>query len=66
MVWLRIQYNDGIPEGSRFDVEKDFFASTIKGLKDPEGLKKIEKVKELTKLAKEGEQFDRPSQPVLC
>ncbi|KAK1231093.1 hypothetical protein PQX77_005795 [Marasmius sp. AFHP31] len=47
------KYNDGIPEGSRFDVEKDFFATTIKGLKDQAGLQKIEKVKQLTKLAKE-------------
>ncbi|KAG7100214.1 hypothetical protein E1B28_001989 [Marasmius oreades] len=47
------KYNDGIPKGSRFDVEKDFFSSTIKALQSPEGQEKIRKVKELTKLAKE-------------
>ncbi|GAW08088.1 voltage-gated potassium channel beta-2 subunit [Lentinula edodes] len=47
------KYNDGIPEGSRFDVEKSFFSGTLKELQSPEGQEKIRKVKELTKLAQE-------------
>ncbi|THU75848.1 Aldo/keto reductase [Dendrothele bispora CBS 962.96] len=47
------KYNDGIPEGSRFDVEKSFFNNTIQGLQSEEGKEKIRKVRELTKLAKE-------------
>ncbi|KAK7051461.1 hypothetical protein VNI00_004435 [Paramarasmius palmivorus] len=47
------KYNDGIPSGSRFDVEKTFFSDTIKGLTSTEGQEKIRKVKELTKLAQE-------------
>ncbi|KAF5341484.1 hypothetical protein D9758_013936 [Tetrapyrgos nigripes] len=47
------KYNDGIPEGSRLDVEKTFFSKTIEGLQNTEGKEKIRKVIELTKLAKE-------------
>ncbi|KAF9258137.1 voltage-gated potassium channel beta-2 subunit [Marasmius fiardii PR-910] len=47
------KYNEGIPAGSRFDVEKDFFAKKIEGFKSPEGQEQIRKVRELTKLAKE-------------
>ncbi|ESK92405.1 voltage-gated potassium channel beta-2 subunit [Moniliophthora roreri MCA 2997] len=47
------KYNDGVPEGSRFDIEKTFFADTVKSLTSPEGQEKIRKVKELTKLAQE-------------
>ncbi|KAF5334825.1 hypothetical protein D9758_018076 [Tetrapyrgos nigripes] len=47
------KYNDGIPEGSRFDIEKNFFSNTIEGLQSAEGKEKIRKVRELTKLAKE-------------
>ena len=45
------KYNNGIPEGSRFDNHKDFFDSTIKELQSPEGKAKIEKVKKLTAIA---------------
>ncbi|KAJ3484514.1 hypothetical protein NLI96_g5593 [Meripilus lineatus] len=45
------KYNDGIPEGSRFDDHKDFFKDTLKSLQEEEGKKKIEKVKALTRLA---------------
>jgi aryl-alcohol dehydrogenase-like predicted oxidoreductase len=47
------KYNDGIPTGSRFDVEKNFFSSAVKQLENPEGQEKIRKVRELTKLAEE-------------
>ncbi|THU89216.1 Aldo/keto reductase [Dendrothele bispora CBS 962.96] len=47
------KYNDGIPEGSRFDVEKKFFSNTIQSLQTEEGKEKIRKMRELTKLAKE-------------
>jgi aryl-alcohol dehydrogenase-like predicted oxidoreductase len=45
------KYNDGIPEGSRFHNHKDFFGSTIDSLQQPEGKAKIEKVRQLTKIA---------------
>lgn len=45
------KYNDGIPEGSRFSNHKDFFNSTVEGLKTEEGKAKIEKVKKLTAVA---------------
>ena len=45
------KYNDGIPEDSRFATNKDFFESTVKSLKEPEGQAKIEKVKKLTAIA---------------
>lgn len=45
------KYNDGIPDGSRFDTGKDFFKDTLKTLNEAEGLEKIRKVKELTALA---------------
>jgi len=47
------KYNDGIPEGSRFDVNKVFFKDTVAGLKTEEGKKTIEKVKKLTQLAQD-------------
>ncbi|KAE9404484.1 Aldo/keto reductase [Gymnopus androsaceus JB14] len=47
------KYNDGIPTGSRLDVEKSFFARAVKELDSPEGKEKIRKVRELTKLAEE-------------
>lgn len=46
------KYNDGIPEGSRFDTNKAFFDNSIKQLQSPEGKAKIEKVKKLTEIAK--------------
>jgi aryl-alcohol dehydrogenase-like predicted oxidoreductase len=46
------KYNDGIPEGSRFDVKKDMFSDTLKSLTETEeGKAKITKVRELTKIA---------------
>ncbi|PWN46947.1 putative potassium channel beta subunit protein [Violaceomyces palustris] len=47
------KYNEGIPAGSRFDTSKDFFDSTIKSLQTEEGKAKIEKVRQLTKVAEE-------------
>ncbi|TFK95257.1 NADP-dependent oxidoreductase domain-containing protein [Pterulicium gracile] len=45
------KYNDGIPEGSRYDQYADFFKTTIEKLRGDEGKAQIGKVKELTKLA---------------
>ena len=45
------KYNDGVPQGSRFDNHKDFFSSTVEELKTDAGKAKIEKVKKLTKIA---------------
>jgi len=47
------KYNNGIPEDTRFANHADFFKSTIKRLKSPEGQEQIRKVKELTKFAEE-------------
>ncbi|TFK42213.1 NADP-dependent oxidoreductase domain-containing protein [Crucibulum laeve] len=47
------KYNDGIPENSRFSQHPEFFNSTIKSLQQPEGQAKIQKVRELTKIAEE-------------
>ena len=45
------KYNDGIPQGSRYDVQKDMFSDTIKALQSDEGKAKIAKVRGLSKLA---------------
>lgn len=45
------KYNNGIPKGSRFDVNPEFFKSRVEGLKQDQGLKQIEKVKALTEIA---------------
>jgi len=45
------KYNDGIPQGSRFDNHKDFFDSTVKSLQSDDGKAKIEKIRKLTKIA---------------
>ncbi|KAI3478392.1 hypothetical protein L1887_59708 [Cichorium endivia] len=45
------KYNDGIPQGSRFDTNKSFFDNTVKELQTPEGKAKIEKVQKLTTIA---------------
>lgn len=45
------KYNDGIPEGSRFSTNKEFFENTVKQLQSPEGKAKIEKVRKLTAIA---------------
>jgi hypothetical protein len=44
------QYNNGVPEGSRFATE-DMFKPVAAGLTSGEGLVKVNKVKELTKIA---------------
>jgi len=46
------KYNEGIPEGSRFATHK-FLSKTVKELQTPEGQKKLQKVRDLTKLAKD-------------
>ncbi|KAF9528126.1 voltage-gated potassium channel beta-2 subunit [Crepidotus variabilis] len=45
------KYNDGIPEGSRFDNHSTFFKERIAKLKSEKGQEEIQKVKELTVLA---------------
>jgi len=45
------KYNNGVPKGSRFDVNPDFFKSRVESLQQEEGLKQIEKVKALTVIA---------------
>ncbi|GAB1518263.1 hypothetical protein RhiTH_001322 [Rhizoctonia solani] len=45
------KYNDGIPKGSRFDTNPEFFKNTVESLSKEDGQKKIEKVKELTAFA---------------
>jgi hypothetical protein len=46
MLNVPMQYNDGIPEGSRFSTEE-----RRKELASPEGVEEINKVKEITKIA---------------
>ena len=45
------KYNDGIPENSRFANHPEFFSKTVEQLKTDEGKAKIEKVRNLTKVA---------------
>ncbi|KAI0323022.1 NADP-dependent oxidoreductase domain-containing protein [Amylostereum chailletii] len=45
------KYNNGIPEGSRFDLNKDFFKGKGEFLQSEEGQAQIKKVKDLTTLA---------------
>lgn len=47
------KYNDGIPEGSRYHTNKEMMSSNIKALETPEGKAKIQKVRDLTKVAEE-------------
>jgi len=47
------KYNDGIPEDSRYATNKGAMESNVKELTSPEGKAKIEKVKQLTKIAEE-------------
>ncbi|CEH15679.1 voltage-gated potassium channel beta-2 subunit [Ceraceosorus bombacis] len=47
------KYADGIPKGSRFDVNKDSFGGVIDSLKTAEGQAKLEKVRKLSEIAKE-------------
>lgn len=46
-----MQYNNGIPEGSRYATHPQFYSKVIETLQSGEGKEKIEKVRELTKLA---------------
>ncbi|EDR04450.1 uncharacterized protein LACBIDRAFT_252565 [Laccaria bicolor S238N-H82] len=48
------KYNDGIPKGSRFDTNSEYFRDDVEKLHEPKGQEKLRKIKELTKLA-EGE-----------
>jgi len=45
------KYNDGIPEGSRFDTSSDFFKGTIAKLQSEEGKSQIDQLKALAKVA---------------
>ncbi|KAL7418477.1 hypothetical protein Q5752_006935 [Cryptotrichosporon argae] len=45
------KYNNGVPDGSRFHTNPEFFKETVKKLESPEGKAKIEKVKKLTEIA---------------
>jgi len=47
------KYNDGIPEDSRFATNKSFFEGSVKALESEEGKAKIQKVRDLTKIAEE-------------
>jgi len=47
------KYNDGVPEGSRFSNHQSFFDNTVKELQTDAGKAKIEKVRQLTKIAEE-------------
>jgi aryl-alcohol dehydrogenase-like predicted oxidoreductase len=47
------KYNEGIPAGSRMDVNKEFFKDSVARMHTEEGRKEIEKVKQLTKLAED-------------
>ncbi|OAV94658.1 hypothetical protein PTTG_06896 [Puccinia triticina 1-1 BBBD Race 1] len=47
------KYNDGIPAGSRMDVNKEFFKDSVARMQAEEGRQEIEKVKKLTQLAKD-------------
>jgi aryl-alcohol dehydrogenase-like predicted oxidoreductase len=47
------KYNDGIPENSRFKNHPEFYKKTAEELETPEGKAKIQKVRDLTKLAEE-------------
>jgi aryl-alcohol dehydrogenase-like predicted oxidoreductase len=48
-----MQYNSGIPENSRLATHSDVFQQTLKELRSPEGQAKLEKVRQLSKLATE-------------
>ncbi|KAG8685181.1 hypothetical protein FRC09_014908 [Ceratobasidium sp. 395] len=45
------KYNDGVPKGSRFDTNPEFFKDTVDSLSKEDGQKKIEKIKELAQFA---------------
>lgn len=54
IIFVCVQYNDGIPEDTRFQKHSEEFNGFIKTLDTPEGKEMILKVKELTKIAQEG------------
>jgi len=62
--WLltNLQYNDGIPPGSRFATQP-VAKQNAQSLQEPEGQEKIRKVRELSKLAKEGGRQSRGTYP---
>ncbi|KAG8721843.1 hypothetical protein FRC08_009644 [Ceratobasidium sp. 394] len=45
------KYNDGVPKGSRFDTNPEFFKETVESLSKEDGQKKLDKVKELATFA---------------
>jgi voltage-dependent potassium channel beta subunit len=47
------KYNDGIPEGSRYQIHSKFYKDALQSLQTKEGQEDIRKVKELTKLAQD-------------
>lgn len=49
-----VQYNNGIPEDSRYAVHKDDWGTWTQHLLSEEGQKEIAKVKELTGIAEKG------------
>ena len=56
---LTRQYNDGIPADSRLANHSEEFKNAVESLQMEEGLTKIRKVKELTKLAEGGTSHSR-------
>lgn len=54
-----MQYNDGVPEGTRFATHSKFFKGTVDSLQKEEGLTKIRKINELTVLAEQGESIEK-------
>ena len=46
-----LQYNDGVPKGSRFDTNSDFFKNTVARLETEEGKAQIAQVRQLTEIA---------------
>lgn len=54
-----LQYNNGIPEASRFAEYYDVFKNTIDGLTTEEGVQKLEKVRALSQFAESGKFFTR-------
>jgi aryl-alcohol dehydrogenase-like predicted oxidoreductase len=51
---LLLQYNNGIPSGSRLDTHKTMFAHILSGLDTDEGRHKTQKVKQLAEFAENG------------
>jgi aryl-alcohol dehydrogenase-like predicted oxidoreductase len=47
------KYNDGVPSGSRMDVNKTFFQDSVARFQTEEGRQEIEKVKKLTLFAQD-------------